>query len=1226
MVTAAILEGPDLAGPERLAQVTCSSDLAQPELQLHHPRAQTPELSPEGPQSLPTSTASTPTDGVSESESDIGPSAPAGRGEAARNPAAAAAPTRGTRNGSAPGAQPNARTDGPSARDALDGAEGSAPVAQRRRRRSSWTAGEWPQAAGGSAAAGAGVAESTGRGGGLESLSRDDLFRQFVAIRDAVVRKASTSGGRSSPASPRSEAAGAGAGEESAGAVERRGEGGVWGPEAGARSALRPCSLPGTPGPVVAPVPSTAGSAPGTPPAHPLSHTTYAHSPRGSASGSNSGAGAGAAQANPGSAGVGAAGSGPSPLPRTSAPGGSPTHRPTAAVSPSSLAARRGLDRFPDPLATSGGPGLDAETQGAGTGQGAAQAGTGSGTGSGTPWSPTVVIDLQQFYRSPAPSTGGSGAGAGSPGPVSPFQAAVSYASGCVGGPAASPSPSPAHPHPQLQALEGPPRPSEAISSEESEADGRDGQMLPGPGSVPATDSLFSLQPSGTPQPSVPRTSAGSAPEGAEAGVGAEVEAEAGEGGSSSSGGGGGQGSASACAVAQEEQPAARMLVWQEELAAAAEAARSQLGGSSLRRRTTSNAGNGPLRSNTGTGLGRTVDYSAAVHSAAAGRTSLTSVPPTKAAAADDGSTATPFMNFAAVPGGAAANGGGAAGGVAAAAALLTSPSMVASSASTVAKCLDKGLPFAAMPFADFAAATAAAERGDCPAAHAILSSKAVYYPGHGRHAASTGGAGGAVSAGGAAPGGGLLAGRRPATSTATAAAAAIRKLLDDGVPLHVMSPCEYQRIALASQYGVRQLADVLVAVPPPEAATATAAAISPSATPARSNDGTPAPAGPPAGSPAATSALAPALLGRLLLPALPPQVASLAGRRPPPGHRRGSSIGSDDSFTACVVRFQSGREAYVDRERGASTPLPAAAAASPAQQAAAAAAGRMRALVRAAQQGNAARVAYLVEHGADVNATEGAHTSSETAAPHSPRTPHGRHLQALSLGAHGPPATATAAAPPSPSAVTPGRTALHYAAEAGAFAAVQMLLHYGAFVGVRDGAGRNAYDLARRKGHDAVAQLLKDAAERRRTAVRSCTASAAADGAKGDAHATVKANGHGNGPNGLRLDPQERPHTPNGLAAIDGAKGSPRFGGASAGPVAAVGADGSMAAAPAALPGISGGGCVDEIEPDPSGCPMPRPEVKHADSASLASRGNSFKGKEKKGGGGLFACFLCVD
>ncbi len=34
-------------------------------------------------------------------------------------------------------------------------------------------------------------------------------------------------------------------------------------------------------------------------------------------------------------------------------------------------------------------------------------------------------------------------------------------------------------------------------------------------------------------------------------------------------------------------------------------------------------------------------------------------------------------------------------------------------------------------------------------------------------------------------------------------------------------------------------------------------------------------------------------------------------------------------------------------------------------------------------------------------------------------------------------------------------RTALHHAAEAGSFAVVQLLLHHGAFVGVRDNAGR---------------------------------------------------------------------------------------------------------------------------------------------------------------------------
>eukprot|EP00198_Chlamydomonas_reinhardtii_P003362 XP_001692698.1 predicted protein [Chlamydomonas reinhardtii] len=101
-------------------------------------------------------------------------------------------------------------------------------------------------------------------------------------------------------------------------------------------------------------------------------------------------------------------------------------------------------------------------------------------------------------------------------------------------------------------------------------------------------------------------------------------------------------------------------------------------------------------------------------------------------------------------------------------------------------------------------------------------------------------------------------------------------------------------------------------------------------------------------------------------------------------------------------------------------------------------AAARVRALVQAAQHGNVARVAYLVVSG-----------------------------WAAGGGAGGGGAG--------------GRTALHYAAEAGSFGVVAALIEHGAFVGVRDGAGRTAYDLARRRGHDAVAQLLKDAADRRR-------------------------------------------------------------------------------------------------------------------------------------------------
>lgn len=210
--------------------------------------------------------------------------------------------------------------------------------------------------------------------------------------------------------------------------------------------------------------------------------------------------------------------------------------------------------------------------------------------------------------------------------------------------------------------------------------------------------------------------------------------------------------------------------------------------------------------------------------------------------------------------------------------------SIVWTSRSVVERCLDKGVPFAAMTEEQFGAVAAAAEQHDCALAYHLLSSTAVVFPGIGRHAASSGGAGGQAvaaeapsspasprwrigslgnGAGAAAAAGlglGLLGRRQGAEAAATAATNAARKVrallygaaaageqqpeegevalaatataAAVGAPggaglqqLHVFSPAEYQRLLLAAQYGVRHLHEMLVAQP--AVATTAAAALS---------------------------------------------------------------------------------------------------------------------------------------------------------------------------------------------------------------------------------------------------------------------------------------------------------------------------------------------------------------------------------------------------------------
>ncbi|KXZ49157.1 hypothetical protein GPECTOR_23g84 [Gonium pectorale] len=753
--------------------------------------------------------------------------------------------------------------------------------------------------------------------------------------------------------------------------------------------------------------------------------------------------------------------------------------------------------------------------------------------GTGSP----VIIDLQHFYRSPTPSTGGLTLPTDRQSQAaSPFQGAVSYASDCVAynalytgaAPRTARSPPAPGDAPEAGREEGMPAEEEgAPTAAQGAGSGGDGGALGELAgcSIPGTDSLFSLHPSvpcGGTEPSWPHSQ--TLPE---LGAGARERCASG----------------ATCA-------AARMLVFQEDMASAVgdrQAAEVVETGGEVR---LSRQGSGVVvhggshtlfgaagvdgghgsRGSSASGRGsRFSDYQCAVRSAAAGQV-LVPLPPLDLPAAERGSgsvgaeysaasasakatpthtagvisgvlgrdgvysstaehtPASPFSSYVPLPlpglpplsMQAVAGDGNPAAATALrpAVPLPTSPSMEAAAADAARKCLDKGVPFAVMTRERFAAVVAAAEAHDSPLALHLLTTTCAYYPGTGRHAASVGGAaldvgccasegsGSAASSplAGSFSGAGLL-GRKPATAAATAAVAAVRKLLDGGEALHVMSPGEYQRIVLAAQYGVRQLHDMLAAVP-----AAPPAAGEPGAPPRTPDlDVT---------SPRAMTAAAVAI-GRLP-PLLPAPRAGSMGRRG--SHRRGTSIGSEGSFTATVVRCQSGSSTPVRAEPSASAPTIGGPAASQPQGP-----ERLRALVQAAQHGNAARVAYLVSRGADVNATEGAGPQQ-----HPPATP------SAPVEAHAVPATGATA---TPLGVIAGRTALHYAAEAGSFSVVQLLLHFGAFVGVRDSMGgqlrgrrrRTAHDLARRKGHEAVAQLLKDAAERRRGAVRSCAAAAAA-------------------------------------------------------------------------------------------------------------------------------------
>lgn len=132
-------------------------------------------------------------------------------------------------------------------------------------------------------------------------------------------------------------------------------------------------------------------------------------------------------------------------------------------------------------------------------------------------------------------------------------------------------------------------------------------------------------------------------------------------------------------------------------------------------------------------------------------------------------------------------------------------------------------------------------------------------------------------------------------------------------------------------------------------------------------------------------------------------------------------------------------------------------------------------------------------DHGADVNATEipqqphsssGPLTSTASAALHRPQLPaplptssSARHAGGASHQLPPLPSLRTASAAPAPALAASsspfaftsttagggaggggagGRTALHYAAEAGSFGVVAALIEHGAFVGVRDGAGES--------------------------------------------------------------------------------------------------------------------------------------------------------------------------
>ncbi|PNH11352.1 hypothetical protein TSOC_001767 [Tetrabaena socialis] len=308
----------------------------------------------------------------------------------------------------------------------------AAPVQQRRRRHSSW-------AQNGSALA----LPLVGASGGQEALSPDDLYRQFLAIREAVLLRA---GGASTTAVAEAE-------------------------EVAEHAACAP-------------------SACSPHPPHP--HQPHQH---------RLGQVAFPAASDTGSAGGGQSGS--------------------ALTSPTFLAGGAaalwdGVPPSPAAAPTSPQPG---------------------GNGGG-------MVDLQQYFRSPEECSVGGGAGVR---PLSPFQGAVGYASGCLdpyanalygracgggGGVAAAPA----------EAVEG-----AGVVLQEGSVEMGAG-MFEVVGSIPATESLFSLQPSGEQQ----RLSLLAAWQQQLGGQGAGGKAGEGAGCGEVQGDG-----------SRRESGAARMLVWQ---------------------------------------------------------------------------------------------------------------------------------------------------------------------------------------------------------------------------------------------------------------------------------------------------------------------------------------------------------------------------------------------------------------------------------------------------------------------------------------------------------------------------------------------------------------------------------------------------------------------------------------------------------------------------------------
>ncbi len=215
------------------------------------------------------------------------------------------------------------------------------------------------------------------------------------------------------------------------------------------------------------------------------------------------------------------------------------------------------------------------------------------------------------------------------------------------------------------------------------------------------------------------------------------------------------------------------------------------------------------------------------------------------------------------------------------------SASFAEATSAVVRRCLDKGFPFAVIPALHFASMMAAAEQHEGPLAYHILSTHCVYYPGMGRHAASSGGGPSPLSGTGTptcnpAGGGGHNQsldtgaasgpGRTSSWTAAEEAAVAVHHLLAGREPLHVLSPGEYQRIRLAAQFSLRELRDILVAQAPLPAAT---------------------PPGPGGAQGAGPVTAAP----------------GVPGGRVVRQHRRGSSICGESNFSAVVVRSQSGLE-----------------------------------------------------------------------------------------------------------------------------------------------------------------------------------------------------------------------------------------------------------------------------------------------------------------------------